>query len=116
MKASYLALSGKVRIEIEAGTDIKELFAQLAEVAEVFGEETCGQCDSAHIMPVSRTNQGFTFYEIQCRDCQASLQYGQPKDGGLFPKRKLADGSWDKKHRGWVTLQERMDARDKTTV
>ena len=53
-----------------------------------------------------RTVEGNDFYEMACNKCGAKLAYGQHKTGGgLFPKRKKEDGSYDREHRGWYKWQ-----------
>lgn len=90
-----------VEIEVE-GKDTKDVFAQLAGAAEVFGNGVCGNCESQRTMPVVRENAGNTFYEMRCLDCGAVLGFGQKRDGGaLFPKKKDKDGNWLSGN-GWV--------------
>lgn len=103
----------RIAVEVEGGTQ-KEVFAEMARAAEIFGEETCGQCDSPNIKPVCRVvGEGkatFTYYEWHCKACFARLSLGQSQDGeSLFPKRKLdSQGKPDNEkgtygpHRGWT--------------
>jgi hypothetical protein len=100
-----------VTIECE-GAGIKELFQELAEVSEAFGEQTCGKCGSDDLKFVHRESAGNHYYEMGCRKCGARLAMGQPKvGGGLYPKRYIgADGSpvkgknegqFDRQFKGW---------------
>jgi hypothetical protein len=42
-----------------------------------------------------RENDGNEYYEIRCVDCGAKLAFGaNKKGGGLFPRRKDAEGNW----------------------
>ena len=99
MKASYEI--NKLNVEFE-GETIKDIWQQLAIFQEIFGESSCGKCESESLRFVVRENDGNHFYELRCDDCGARLSYGShKKGGGLFPKRKDADGNWlpDK---GWM--------------
>ena len=92
MKVQYQ--SGKISVEFECDTQ-KELFAQLSSFQEVFGETKCGKCGSENLKFVVREVDGNEYHEIRCLDCGAKLQFGvNKKGGGLFPKRKDADGNW----------------------
>ena len=92
MKVSYQITS--LSVEFEADT-IKEIFSQLATFQEVFGESACGKCKSENLRFVVRENEGNAYYEIRCRDCGAKLAFGaHKKGGGLFPRRKDAEGNW----------------------
>jgi hypothetical protein len=92
MKVTYK--SDKIDIEVD-GKDTKDCFAQLAGAIEVFGHSTCGACDSTCTYLSVRENQGNTYYEMRCRDCGASLAFGQRRtDGALFPRRKDKDGNY----------------------
>tara|TARA_Y100000310_G_C20669671_1_gene809547 strand:+ start:2032 stop:2364 length:333 start_codon:yes stop_codon:yes gene_type:complete len=91
------------RIQVKINTDsMKDAFKQLAEFQEVFAEEKCGACNNEDIYFLVRTVEGNDYYELRCRVCNAKLAFGQHKTGGsLFPKRKLEDGNYDFKSRGW---------------
>jgi hypothetical protein len=83
-------LSKNTQVEIEASTQI-EAFEKLGALSEVFGQSACGHCESANIHPRVRVVEGGHKYpEWACRDCGATLSYGQHRSGGtLFPK-----GAW----------------------
>lgn len=99
MKVKYKP-SNSVELEFESGS-VKEAFEKLSSVQEVFGAaKTCGCCQSKDVRLVVRENEGFTFYEARCQQCHARLEFGQPKAGGLFPKRKDETGAF-KPNEGW---------------
>ncbi len=102
MKARYRTKSGNLEIEIE-GSTVKELFGAVAELSEVFNEIKCGLCQSDDIRQRVRTVEDDNYYEYHCEKCNARLELGQnKKGGGLYPKRKTADGKFDTKSRGWA--------------
>jgi hypothetical protein len=114
MKAS-LRLK-KLWLEIEGGTQ-KELFENLASATEVFGEETCGLCQSEQINFAIRVvtvgKKVYTYHEYHCKKCFARLSLGQNQEGGtLFPIRQLlptgkpdrAEGKFGK-HNGWTQFK-----------
>jgi|TARA_Y100001937_G_scaffold92455_1_gene125200 ribosomal protein L40E len=92
MKLNYKL--GNLTVEFECDT-VKEVFNQLAIYQEVFGETKCGKCGSENLRFVVRENDGNEYYELRCLDCGARLSFGvMKKGGGLFPKRKDAEGNW----------------------
>ena len=99
MKANFKV--NKLSVEFEADS-VREIWKQLSTFQEVFGETTCGKCGSENLRFVVRENDGNEYYELRCNDCGAKLAFGcHKKGGGLFPKRKDADGNW-LPDRGWV--------------
>jgi hypothetical protein len=101
MKIQYTTKNQRLNVELESNS-AKEAFKQLAEFQEVFDENSCGQCNNDDLRFIVRTVEGNDYYELKCKACGAKLAFGQHKSGGtLFPKRKLADGSFDYKNRGW---------------
>jgi hypothetical protein len=100
MKINYQT---KNRLSVDIETDsAKDAFKKLAEFQEVFDESQCGLCKNNDLQFIVRTVDGNDYYELKCKACFAKLAYGQHKSGGsLFPKRKLADGSFDREHKGW---------------
>ena len=85
---------GNVTTHIERETQ-KEVFKDLAAFEEVFGEAVCGKCGSENVRCVVRENDGNEYYEMRCNDCGAKLSFGvHKKGGGLFPRRKNADGEY----------------------
>ena len=92
MKVTYQ--EGKLSVQLECDSQ-KELFTQLAQFQEVFSETKCGKCGSENLRFVVRENDGNEYYELRCLDCGAKLAFGvMKKGGGLFPRRKDADGNW----------------------
>ena len=88
-------------VTVEAEGDTKQVFAELASAAEIFGQSTCGACGSDKVVPVSREVDGNHYYEMRCRSCGCSLSYGQTKaTGSLFPRRKKNE-AW-LPNKGWV--------------
>ena len=115
MKATF-QVRPDLSIEIEGETQ-KDLFRELAGVAEVFGEHQCGLCGAAHIVPAFRTvtqaKKSFEYPEWHCLSCGARLALGSMMEGGrLFPHRKLdSAGKPDRehgtagKHHGWTLFK-----------
>jgi ribosomal protein L40E len=92
MKLNYKL--GNLSVEFECDTP-KEVFNQLSIFQEVFGETKCGKCGSENLRFVVRVVDDNPYYEIRCMDCGAKLAFGaNKKGGGLFPRRKDAEGSW----------------------
>lgn len=93
---------GNMTIEAE-GETIKEVFAELARMEEVFGEQKCGKCGCGELKFIVRNIDDNLYHELCCTNynCRAKLSYGvHKKGGGLFPKRKddkevyLPNGGW----------------------
>jgi len=82
--------TNNLEFEIEGNTQ-KELFSQIAEVMEIFGEKNCGLCKGTNLKYVVREIQSNSYFELTCSDCGGKLTFGQlkAKQGKLFPKRKL---------------------------
>lgn len=101
---------GKFSVEFDAATQV-ELFEQVSNFQEVFEQTKCGKCGSENLRFVVRTDaEENKYYELRCADCGARLSFGcNKKGGGLFPKRKDAEGNW-KPDGGWCkwdqTLQK----------
>jgi translation initiation factor 2 beta subunit (eIF-2beta)/eIF-5 len=101
MKIKYTTKNNRLQVEVESNNH-KEAFKQLAEFQEIFEESNCGSCNSDDLRFIVRTVEGNDFYELKCNACGSKLAYGQHKMGdSLFPKRKLPDGSFDYKNKGW---------------
>jgi len=101
MKLKY-KVSEKLEFELEASGQ-KEVFKELALIQEIFGEESCGMCDSNNIKFIVRSVEGNDYYELRCTDikCNAILSFGQHKKGGtLFPKRKDDNNNY-LPNKGW---------------
>jgi DNA-directed RNA polymerase subunit RPC12/RpoP len=109
MKLNYKL--GNLTVEFECDT-VKEVFGQLSTFQEVFGETQCGKCGSENLRFVVRENDGNEYYEIRCNECGARLSFGvMKKGGGLFPKRKDADGNWlpDKGWQKWNNQTKKLE-------
>jgi hypothetical protein len=104
MKAHYKTRSGQLVFEVTA-EDPKGLFAQIADLQEVFeAEVVCGLCKGTDIRLNHRKSEDFHFYELLClaAGCHARFAFGQAKQGGrLFPKRKDEAGNW-LPNNGWA--------------
>jgi|694.fasta_scaffold00041_63 hypothetical protein len=101
-------------VEIESES-VKDLFREIATLAEVLNEEKCGVCGEEHIVPktrnVEKNKKFYEYFEMSCSNpkCRARLNFGQKQDGsGIFPIRKLdANGKPDREngsygsHNGW---------------
>ena len=101
MKVNYNL--NRMNVEFEGDT-VRDVWKQLAFFQEVFGESACGKCGSENLRFVVRENEGNEYYELRCIDCGARLAFGANKQGGgLFPRRKDADGNWldDKGWQKW---------------
>ncbi len=101
MKVTYKTRNGKLSVELE-GDSQRDIFGEISKFQEVFEEDTCGKCGSDNIRFVVRNVDDNLYYELRCADCGARLAFGSmKKGGGLFPKRKDAEGNW-LPDRGWV--------------
>lgn len=95
---------GTLRVECEG--DLKECFIELSSAAEVFGQDTCGNCNSKNLVPSAREHDGNQFFEMRCSNCGCCLGFGQRKqDGKLFPRRKGKDGEWLACN-GWIDWRQ----------
>jgi translation initiation factor 2 beta subunit (eIF-2beta)/eIF-5 len=99
--------AGNVTVQ---GESQKEVFEQLAQHQEIFGQNTCGACNSEDTRFVVREAQSsdgkrnFKYYEMRCNKCGARLSFGQHSEGGtLFPKRK--DGENWLPNNGWTKFE-----------
>jgi hypothetical protein len=82
-------MPGGHTIARDCDEDIKSIFAVLGEMNEVLGVTRCGNPSCKGDTPPGfrqREAKGFTFYEAECPTCRWRLQFGQKKEGGLFPK------------------------------
>jgi hypothetical protein len=103
----YTTADGRMTFEFDA-TSPKDVFAQLAEIQDVFEERSCGSCCSERIRFDVREFDGNSYYKMVCRDCAAQLDYGQHKTGdGLFPKRHQKDTRDPLPNGGWYHWQGR---------
>jgi hypothetical protein len=114
MKVTY-QVSNKMMIEVEGKTQ-KDVFKQLSEVSEVFGESICQNCKSEAVRFRVRNVQDNDFYELYCMNCHARLQFGSHKKGDtLFPKRTDANGQF-LDNRGWVKWKKTNGGTDSQDI
>ena len=100
-KLQYTTANGRITVEFEGETQ-RDLFAAIGNFQDVFEETKCEKCGSENLVFVSREVDGNMYYELRCKDCYAKLAFGSHKvGGGLFPKRKDADGN-KLPDNGWV--------------
>lgn len=85
MKTTY---QGPVFTIEEEAPDLKGAFKFLANCEELFAEtKCCKNCQGTNIVPKHRSNSGYEFFELECKDCKWRFKFGQRKDQeGLFPK------------------------------
>jgi DNA-directed RNA polymerase subunit RPC12/RpoP len=107
MKVTYQL--GKLTASFECDTQ-KDLFTQLSSFQEVFGQSKCGKCGAEDLVFIVRENGGNEYHEMRCTSCNARLSFGvNKKGGGLFPKRKDAEGNW-LPDGGWVKWNQKTQA------
>lgn len=101
MKMTYTTANGRLTFELEVATG-KTAFEVVAIIQELFEVECCGCCKSKSIRHQVREVQGNKYYKLLCKDCGATLDFGQHRDNkGLFIKWRdkdsrepLPDGGW----------------------
>ena len=96
----YMVVPGRLKVCADCES-VEGIFAFLGQVSDIFRHDTCGCCGSKEVRFGHRVAQGYDFYEARCAQCNATLGFGQRRDGtGLFPKTKdehgnpLPDGGW----------------------
>lgn len=101
---------GRAWLEVDVSS-VKEAVKALSEYTEVFGEQSCGACQSDQLSYEHRQdNEGHDYYTLKCRACGAQLDFGQHKVGNtLFAKRKDKSGNALGKN-GWYKWQDRQPA------
>lgn len=105
MKVLYKA-NDKMQFEVEGGGQ-KELFKEIAQIQEIFGEDKCGMCKKDNIKLSLRTIEDNDYFELKCVSCGATLSFGQHKKGGtLFPKRKDENNNY-MPNNGWYKWQDK---------
>lgn len=94
MKLVYTSKNGRFSTEIE-GDSQRDVFEGVAKFQEIFEESNCGKCQSDDLRFIVRNVEDNLYYELRCNACAARLSFGaNKKGGGLFPKRKDAEGKW----------------------
>ncbi len=98
-------LSENVIVEAD-GANTLEVFEQLAQLTEIFGEQYCGKCEGKNnkgLKYVLRKSSDkskkkeYKYFELHCQDfeCRAKLHFGQSEDF-VFPKRYEIDDEGNK--------------------
>lgn len=107
MEANYKTADGRIIFKVNGETP-KALFAEIAAIQDLFEAEiACGVCGGVviryQVRNVEKDGKKYKYHELVCRnhECRARFGFGQAMEGGgLFPKRKDADGNW-LPNRGW---------------
>jgi hypothetical protein len=114
MKIHYTNTNGRLQFEADAAT-VKEAFEWLSTIQELFEETACGLCGKENLNYEVREYDGNNYYKLVCRDCQATLDFGQRRDGNnLFIKRKDAEGN-TLPNSGWYRYQGANGAKPTAT-
>ena len=101
MKVSYTTRNKRLTAEFEADTQ-RDIVTDIAKFQEIFEESVCGKCGSENVRWQVRNVDDNLYFELRCMDCGARLSFGShKKGGGLFPRRKDAEGNWLPDN-GWV--------------
>lgn len=109
MSAKIRMKIGEAWVEVDAATAM-DAVKLISPYYELLGQRECGVCGSPNVGLNHRVSGGYDFYGVKCFSCGARLDFGQQRDGGgLFPKRKLPSGEYDKEHQGWYRWQDRKD-------
>ena len=87
MKISYKP-KPNLMIEFEVKDDA-ELVKEMAKIQELV-LQSCGKCKSDEIVFQCRTVGKFTYHELKCTKCGATLSFGHGEDG-LYPRRYQMD-------------------------
>ena len=104
MRIRYVSTNGRLEFEHETSS-VKEAFEWLSAIQELFEENACGLCGKDHLTYEVREFDGNNYYKLVCRDCHATLDFGQRRDGAnLFIKRKDPEGNQLPNH-GWYRYQ-----------
>ena len=117
MQVTYTTADGRMSVTVE-GRDQVSVFQQIASFQEIFETPTRNivingeEVDSKDVrLQVRKNNDGDEFYELVYAGPNKNLmgykfEFGCTKDpkGGLFPKRKDAEGNW-KDNNGWTKWQ-----------
>lgn len=101
MKITYTTPNGRLTSEVEVATG-KSAFEIVAAIQELFEVDACGCCQSKNIRHEVREIKNNKYYKMLCKDCGATLDFGQHRDNkGLFIKWRdkdshepLPDGGW----------------------
>ena len=85
MKAKIGSMEVGITAEIEKFSQ-QNLLKILNSVEELTIQK-CGLCDSTSVRARVRVHGTYTYYELVCRDCEATLQFHERKDQtGMYTK------------------------------
>lgn len=118
MKVSYTTRDGRFVFELEGSTHT-ELIEKIAEIQEIYENLTCSYNGKTSDKVQFRVREvdGNKYYEAVCVDedfdiRNARLQFGvHKKGGGVFPKRKNDDGSYNKNN-GWKKYNKQTNTEE----
>lgn len=65
----------------------KDAFDFIGAISDAFPAEPCGCCGKTNTVPRVRKAGQYTFHEIACADCTATLNIVFLDDGRVFPGR-----------------------------
>ena len=97
MKVTYQ--HGPCKFEQEC-KNRKEAFEFISAVGDAFPAEPCGCCGKTNTAPSVRKAGGYTFFQMKCSDCTATLNIIFLDDGRCFPgrqdkeKNRLPNNGW----------------------
>ncbi len=81
-------VNDKCRLAVDV-KDMKQAFEFLAYAGTVFGEDSCGNCESKNLRLTHRQPQGFDYYSVECKDCRYEWKFSQQFEangGKMYPK------------------------------
>jgi len=91
-----------------------DVFRQLVDLQDLFGNSRCGKCGSDNtyyrIRKTEKDRKKFEYFEMSCRDCYAKLPYhmhDDDKKGSMYIQKRVPDekkepnteyyeGGWEK--------------------
>ena len=110
MQVQY-KLNDKLTFVVE-GKDQKDIFQQLSDLWETFGNDCCQNCKSTNTRFEVRTIDGNSFYSMRCLDCYSDLQFGVHKvGGGLFSKTR-DENNKSLRAKGWLKWNNEKKIRE----
>jgi len=84
---------GRIEVTVEA-ENIEKAFEELSHAGEAFGSTICGACGVEDTAFITRKNGKYTFHEIKCRECNATLAISKQTDTGvMYPRRRDKEGN-----------------------
>ena len=82
MKAQLHVPLGSKKLVVE-GQGTQQQVMQILSFWSTLPEK-CGKCDSPNIELSYRKPKGYDYYGLRCAECNASINFGQAKEGGNF--------------------------------